>query len=82
VTEDDVTSRALNAAATAAHEAVLVFALRFDRREDYLPVEQLAARVQRRVLEAGVAACREAEEGGAGGVTGRLVGWDDGEEGR
>lgn len=56
---DPRTGPALNAAATAAMEEVLEYALRFDRREDYQPLEELASRVQRRALEAGVAALHE-----------------------
>jgi hypothetical protein len=59
--QNDVAARALNAAATAARETVLEFALRYDRREDYLPLEHLAARVQRSVLEAGAAAIENGE---------------------
>jgi hypothetical protein len=50
---------ALNAAAVAAQEAILEFAQRFDRREDYLPLEELAHHVMRQVLEAGLAASRD-----------------------
>lgn len=52
-------ARALNAAATAAQEVVLEHALRFERREDYQPLEELAQRVQRAVVEAGVQVYRD-----------------------
>jgi hypothetical protein len=58
---DDPTVAALLAAATAARDAVLEFSFLQERREDYLPLEELAQRVQRRVVEAGFAAWRERE---------------------
>jgi hypothetical protein len=58
---DALIARVLNAAAVAAQEAILEFAQRFDRREDYLPLEELAQCVQRKVLEAGLAVWRNEE---------------------
>jgi hypothetical protein len=56
---DDITGRALNAAAAAAQEPILEFAQRFDRREGYLPLEELAHDVMRQVLEAGLVVIHE-----------------------
>jgi hypothetical protein len=59
MSSDDVTARALKAAAVAAQKAILEFAQRFDRREDYLPLEGLAQHVMRQVLEAGLVVIHE-----------------------
>jgi hypothetical protein len=44
---------ALNAAASAAANAVYEYAHQFERREDYLPLERLAQEVQYAAVEAG-----------------------------
>ena len=44
---------AVNAASSAAANAVYEHAARFERREDYLPLEELAQRVQHAAVEAG-----------------------------
>lgn len=58
-------ARVLNAASVGAQEAILEFAQRFDRREDYRPLEELAHDVMRQVLEAGLERWREIREDGA-----------------
>jgi hypothetical protein len=50
--ERDLIARAVNAASVAAQEEVLRYALRFKRREEYRPLEELAERVQRAVVVA------------------------------
>ena len=61
MSEDDV-ARAINAASFAAANEVYDYAASFNRREEYRPLEELARRVQRRALEAGVNAVHRAEE--------------------
>lgn len=53
------TASALHAASTAAMEEVLTYAQRFEQRQDYRPLEELASRVQRVVLAAGLGAVQE-----------------------
>jgi hypothetical protein len=60
--ERDLTARAVNAAAGAAAMEVYEYAHRFKRREDYQPLDELPARVQRAAIEAAVAVMNEAEE--------------------
>ncbi len=48
-----VTADAVNHAAAAASNAVWEYASKFERREDYLPLEGLAQRVQRDAVLAG-----------------------------
>jgi hypothetical protein len=69
--ESGEAGRALNAAATAAMEEVLRYALRFKRREEYQPLEELALRVQRAVIEAGAEVLNDdaAERGERGGTS-------------
>jgi hypothetical protein len=55
----DLTARAVNAAADAAQEEVLRFALRFKRREEYRPLEELARRVQRVAVVAAIEVVKE-----------------------
>jgi hypothetical protein len=43
----------INAASAAAQETVLTYALRFEGREDYLPLARLAQDVQHAVVKAG-----------------------------
>jgi hypothetical protein len=47
-----VVADAINAASSAAANAVYEYAHKFRRRDDYLPLEDLAAVVQRRAVEA------------------------------
>jgi hypothetical protein len=59
--ERELLGDAVNAAATAAHAAVLEHAARFERREAYHPLEELAGRVQRAAVAAAVEVVRNAE---------------------
>jgi hypothetical protein len=59
---DDVFARAINTASGAAQEVVLEYAARFKREEDYEPLEDLAADVQRAVVEAGCAVAKAARD--------------------
>ena len=60
---NEAVATALNAASAAAMNEVYEYAHQFKRREEYQPLEQeLAPRVARRALTAGLAAVREWEE--------------------
>jgi hypothetical protein len=53
-----------NAASEAARQAVLDYARRFERREDYSPLEDLAQHVQGVVVETAVQVLREEQPAG------------------
>jgi hypothetical protein len=59
---EDSVARALNTASFAAANLVYSYADRFHRAEDYKPLEDLAAEVQRIVVETGCRILREARE--------------------
>jgi hypothetical protein len=52
VTDERPAGAAVNAAAAAAQDVVPEYASRFERREEYGPLEELAGRVQRAAVEA------------------------------
>ena len=56
--ENDPVADAVNAASWAAENEVYEYAHRFKRREDYMPLEELARRVQRAAVAAAVTAVR------------------------
>jgi hypothetical protein len=61
----DPVSAAVNAAGAAAALEVWRYAERFDKREQYRPLERLASRVWRAAAEAGCEAANEADAANA-----------------